>query len=296
MTAARAAVRALLRSRNAPLLTHASLVGLTAGLLALLLAAPFWLAFAPGVIISHRVGVLLHEYIHGIPFRRYRHNLLVLSAWDGMLLLFGLMELFRGTHLAHHRWLNTERDPAWQTAREARPKRGTLGRLSALEAVQHLKYFCESFRGTHPYVEQRRIAAGAAQSVLWIVFWVTIGAPAMVLKLLALTVSTTLMPVSFRGAVEHHSRPDDPAFANEYRVTIPLFNLNRHIHHHEEPTRPWYLLEFRTAKPLGTRQYFTHWYHVYVKKDYALMRPMRRDGASRVEHQRAVAGAAGDRA
>ena len=77
-----------------------------------------------------------------------------------------------------------------------------------------------------------------------------------------------------RGAIEHHGPADDRGFANEYRVIIPLFNLNRHIHHHEEPRRPWYLLEFRTAKPLGWREYFTYWFRVYVKKDLVLMHPM----------------------
>ncbi len=29
----------------------------------------------PGVLLAHRIGVLLHEYLHGIPFRNYRNNL-----------------------------------------------------------------------------------------------------------------------------------------------------------------------------------------------------------------------------
>jgi fatty acid desaturase len=266
-----------LHSRYAPLLTHAGLVGLTALMLTLLVWAPFWVAFVPCAIISHRVGVLLHEYIHGIPFRRYDQNLLVLSAWDGLFLLCGLMELFRGTHLAHHRWLNTERDPGFQTARGSRPRGQVLGVVWLLEGIQHLKYLLESFQGRHPYVRPRRMAASAAQSLLWVGLWVWVGAPEVVAKLLTLVVYNTLVPISLRGAVEHHSHIGDPAFANEYTVVIPLFNLNRHIHHHEAPWVPWYLLEFRTANPLGTRHYLTHWYHAYVKRDYTLMQPMRLD-------------------
>ena len=71
--------RRLLTSRHAPLLTHAALIALTAALFALLQRLPLWIAFVPCAIIQHRIGVLLHEYIHGIPFRRYRTNLLVLS-------------------------------------------------------------------------------------------------------------------------------------------------------------------------------------------------------------------------
>src|SRR5678816_3782463 len=57
-----------LQSRYAPLLTHASLLLLTASLFAVLLRFPFWIAFVPCAIVQHRIGVLLHEYIHGIPF------------------------------------------------------------------------------------------------------------------------------------------------------------------------------------------------------------------------------------
>jgi fatty acid desaturase len=187
--------------------------------------------------------------------------------------MFGLMHLFRGTHLAHHRWLNTERDPAFQTFRERRP---TLwGRVIALEGVQFLIYLGQALRGRHPYVVPARIALGACLSSLWVIFWIYIGLPGMVLKLLALTAYNTMVPVSMRGAVEHHSHAGDARFANEYKVVIPLFNLNKHIHHHEAPYCPWYLLEFRTERPLRTWHYFTHWFRVYVKRDYVLMRPYR---------------------
>jgi fatty acid desaturase len=108
--AARSLWRVLVETRYAPLLTHGSLVVLTVLLFVLLLRAPLWVAFVPCAILQHRIGVLLHEYIHGIPFSRYRSNLRVLVFFDGLLLTYGFGELFRGTHLAHHRWLNTERD------------------------------------------------------------------------------------------------------------------------------------------------------------------------------------------
>ncbi len=41
-----------------------------------------------------------------------------------------------------------------------------------------------------------------------------------------------------------------------------------------EPCRPWYLLDFRTPQPLTTWNYFTHWVHVCVRRDYLLMQPM----------------------
>jgi fatty acid desaturase len=263
--------RGLLTSRHAPVLTHASLVALTVLMFALLVRLPLWIAFVPCALLEHRIGVLLHEYIHGIPFTRYRNNLAVLSLYEGVLLTFGLGELFRGTHLAHHRWLNTDRDPAF-TAEPART--ATRWRsIASLEGIQHVIYLAGSFAGRHPYVRPRRIALGAALSVLCAGGWIALGCRSMPLTLVALTVYNTLFPVSFRGAIEHHSDPADRGFANEYRVLIPLFNLNKHVHHHLEPSRPWYLLEFKTPRPLWTVHYFTHWFRVYVTRELVLMRP-----------------------
>ncbi len=264
----------LLHSRSAPLITHGSLVFLTAALFALLLGLPLWLAWVPCALIHHRIGVLLHEYIHGIPFARYRHNLWVLSFFDGLMLMFGLMDLFRGTHLEHHRWLNTDKDPAFTAKQQKLVGHGPGRWLGALEGTQHLVYMVESFGGKHPYVIRSRIVVGVVLSLTWIGFWVSVGQADVVWALFSLTAFNTLGPVSLRGALEHHSRPDDPSFANEYRVIIPLFNLNRHIHHHEDPRCPWYLLQYRTEKPLWTLHYITHWARVYITREYVLMQPM----------------------
>ncbi len=264
----------LLHSQSAPLITHGSLAFLTVVLFALLLRLPLWLALLPCALIHHRIGVLLHEYIHGIPFARYRHNLWVLSFFDGLMLMFGLMDLFRATHLAHHRWLNTKNDPAF-TAKQQELARHGVGRwLGALEGTQHLLYLVESFRGKHPYVIPSRIVLGVLLSLAWIGFWISIHRVDVVATLFLLTAFNTLGPVSLRGALEHHSHPDDLSFANEYRVVIPLFNLNRHVHHHEDPRCPWYLLQYRTKTPLWTLHYITHWLRVYVTRDYVLMQPM----------------------
>jgi fatty acid desaturase len=266
--------RKALSSRHAAWLTHGSLLLMTAAYFALLLEAPFWLAFLPGVILAHRIGVMLHEYIHGIPLRRYRSCLAVVSFYDGLLLMFGLLELFRGTHLSHHRWLNREGDSGFQQARAKRPAHRLMSLVAALEVTQHLKFYVQALGGHHPFVRPRRIALDVLLSGAWVVFWLQAGRPDMLWKIIAVAIFTTAVPVSFRGAIEHHSRPGDPGFANEYRVFIPLFNLNRHVHHHEEPRCPWYRLEYRTASPLAAWKYFTYWFHVYVTKDLTLMQPM----------------------
>jgi fatty acid desaturase len=265
--------RSFLTSRYAPCLTHFSLAALTSAYFALLVSTPFWIAFVSGVVIAHRIGILLHEYLHGIPFRHYRNNLAIASLFDGLLLMFGMLELYRGTHLSHHQWLNTDGDPAMETTRRARRNR-MRDLCAAPEAIQFLIYLRDAFRGKRPYVRRNRLLIGVVLSTLSVLFWVWIGRGDVVWKMLGITAYTTLLPISLRGAIEHHSYRGDPRFANEYRVWIPMFNLNRHIHHHENPRAPWYLLEFRTKNPLSLGHYMTYWFRVYLKRDLVLMQPM----------------------
>jgi fatty acid desaturase len=261
-----------LESSYAPAITHFSLLLLTAILFTLLLRAPFWIALIPGVMIAHRIGILLHEYFHGIPFRRYRNNLAVLSGFEGLLLLFGLLELIRGLHLAHHRWLNSDLDPVNEPIKSFKWKR--LNDLVLLRTtVQNLTFLVRAVRGEKPYVKGSRICLGIGLSIVVICAWGLLGHPEMVWKTLVISGITLGVPVSIRGAIEHYSFRGDPNFANEYEVSIPLFNANRHVHHHLEPNVPWYLLEFRTKTPLSRWNYFGHWFRTFVKHDFVLMQP-----------------------
>ena len=257
-------------------LTHGSVGLLSVALFALLLTTSFWIAFVPGVILTHRVGVMMHEYIHGIPFRRYADCLRVLAIADSVMLMFGTLELFRATHLSHHRWLNSPGDSGFDHRQDATAPARIVGTIAALEITQHLKFYWEALHGRHPYARPRRIALGVAGSSVFMALWWIAGRPDMIWKLMALTAFTTAVPVSLRGAIEHHAAPGTAGFANEYRVLIPLFNLNRHIHHHEDPRLPWYRLEYRTAAPLHWRHYFLYWFRVYVRRELVLMHPMKK--------------------
>jgi fatty acid desaturase len=223
---------------------------------------------------------MMHEYIHGIPFRRYANCLRVLAFYDGMTLMFGLLELFRATHLSHHRWLNSPGDSGFDNLHVKEHPNRVMGTIASLEVTQHLKFYWEALHGLHPYARRRRILLGLGSSLACIAGWIAIGRPDMVWKLMALTAFTTAVPVSLRGAIEHHSEPGHGGFANEYRVLIPLFNLNRHIHHHEDPRLPWYRLEWRTPAPLHWRHYFLYWFRVYVRKELVLMHPMQKRSKS----------------
>lgn len=277
MTAAAASTwQRALETRQAALITHLCLLAMTAAMFALLWWTPLVVAILPGALLHHRIGILVHEYIHGIPFRRYRNNLIVTTFYDGLLLSFGFVELFRATHLAHHKWLNTERDPAHSaTAPTGGPRSPVLRALWALEAPQHLGYMRDAIAGRVPIVRPRLILAGVVQSVAWCALWLWLGRGDIIVGLVVLAAITTLLSSSLRGAIEHHDAPGTERATNEYRTVLPLFNMNRHAHHHASPTTPWYRLKFQTASPLPRRAFVTHWVRVYVTRQFKMLGPER---------------------
>ena len=268
-------------SPYAPWITHISLGLLFATEYAFILRTPFWVMLLPCILIHHRIGILLHEYMHGIPFRRYKHNLWLLTVANSLLLTFGFQEVFRGTHLEHHRWLNTARDPGYWPPPQGGPKTIHLRPLWLVYRSfrgdhgisLYVKRLTGARNGTHPQVELNRITVEAALSTLCLLFWIALGIYRVPLSLVLLHFCIW-PPGAFRGTLEHSSTPGDPKFANEYRVHIPLFNMNRHIHHHIDPRCPWYLLKFKTPNTPPPSAYWTHWYHVFVKRDYVFMQPM----------------------
>jgi fatty acid desaturase len=282
--------RRFLHSPYASCITHFSLLALLAGEFGLMIWAPLWAVIIPFVAIHHRIGILLHEYMHGIPFRSYKNSVLVFSAVNGLLITFGFLEVFRGNHLAHHRWLNTEKDPGHWKHQDLAPKPSKDKSLWILHRILggghgpsfYFKMLYRSITSDCPYIKPRRVLIEAIMSLAWIAFWLLIGMPTVPLILMAGHLCV-MPPAMFRGAMEHTSKPGDPNFANEYRVWIPLFNMNRHIHHHLDPRCPWYLLEFCTPEPQAPIGYWTHWYHTFVKRDYTFMRPMTRHCAASFE-------------
>ncbi|HWE29505.1 MAG TPA: fatty acid desaturase [Polyangia bacterium] len=257
-----------------PFLTHGCLVATTLLLYGLVLRFPLSPMIIVCAVLQHRIGILLHEYIHGIPFRLQKHNQWVLSLYDPLMCTFGLMQLFRGTHLAHHRWLNTERDPAHQSAQRTAGTGQALGILAALELPQHLQYLRDAVAGRQAFARRSRLAFGFVATVAWVAGWCALGLWRVPLTIGALSIYNAVVSSSLRGAVEHQSDRANPMFANEYRSFVPLFNINRHIHHHLDPRCPWYRLQF-LARPLPAHAFVTHWWKTYVTKRYVLMRPQR---------------------
>jgi hypothetical protein len=95
--------------------------------------------------------------------------------------------------------------------------------LIAHPVVQNLIYLRNQLREEQPYVHNRRILLGFVLAAVTILTWWLLGHPEVVWKTVAITVLTTVVPVSMRGAIKHYSYGGDPNFANEYRVLIPLF-------------------------------------------------------------------------
>lgn len=273
LPAPRSPLQRLLRSRVAAWLTHVSLLALTAGYFALLWYLPLWVAFVPCVFIAHRIGVMLHEYFHGIALGTYRDNHAVVTLWDALMMTFGVLEVARGMHLAHHKWLNVEAPHNEHTHTHLRKG---FNFAAAFDAVRHVGWLFDGLRGKKPFVNGLRIVLGFLGSVAVVSAWIAIGHGDMVWRSLLVMGYTVLVPITLRGAIEHASEPGDPGFANEYRTYVPLFNINRHIHHHEDPTVPWYLLRWRSRNPLPAMNYITHWFGLYLRRTLVQMQPMPR--------------------
>jgi fatty acid desaturase len=253
----------LLRRIGGPWMTHASLLVATLLYYGLLATVPFWIAFVPCVYLGHRIGILLHEYFHGLGFRRYRVNQAVVTLWDGLMLTFGMLEVLRARHLDHHR----EVAGAGRRVETDHPQTG-------LDVARYFTHLADGLRGRLPYVHPRRIGLGAVISTAMIASCVLLGRSDVMWSALAVVVFTVTVPVSLRSAMEHQGEAGADRFANDYRAVVPMFNVNRHIHHHEDATVPWYRLEWRAGTPLSPRAYLTHWYRAHVTGELSELPPM----------------------
>jgi len=186
---------------------------------------------------------------------------------------FGTVEVMRGMHLSHHKWLNKPA-PGHSPLLEASagPRRFTM--LAGFDAVRYVAQVADGLRGRMPFIKSGRIVAGFGFSILSVVAWTAMGHGDVAWGSLLVTLFTIAVPVSLRGAIEHASHPGDPGFANEYRTLLPHFNVNRHIHHHVDSTVPWYRLQWRTTRPLAPINYFTHWFRLHITKTLVPMQPM----------------------
>jgi fatty acid desaturase len=255
------------------MLTHFCLLGFSAGTLAVLYFLPLYIGIPVAVVLYHRLIVLVHEYVHDIPFKEHRHNKMVLTFIDCALLGCGALELFTALHLKHHAWLNTPKDPAWaDTKKEKKSLKSALAGLELVHLIRHL------FGEDDSPVNRKRAAVHMMVSIAWGALLTWFGFGKLVVSLLVVSWIAALVTSSLRGSVEHHGPPDDEAFSHEYRPILPAFNINRHIHHHLQPKLPWYDLRYVTERPLSRWCFFTHWYRAHITGEYVLIKPMKGEG------------------
>lgn len=223
-------------------------------------ALPVWLLAPLGALLTAWHGSLQHETIHGHPTRSRRINALV--GWPP-LSLWMPYELYRASHLAHHR---DERitcpieDPESfyvlpeEWAAMGRARRGLLlanqtllGRMILGPAIAIAGFWkaeaATLLRGNvRHWVVWTRHVAGVAAILLWLT--AICGFPVW-LYLAAFSyggLSLTLL----RSFAEHRAAVD-PRHRTAVVEAGPLFGLlflnnNLHVAHHAKPGAPWYRL------------------------------------------------------
>ena len=144
-----------------------------------------------------------------------------------------------------------------------------------LEITHYFAFYWEAWRSRHPYVRSHRLALGVGLSLASIAFWIAVGRGDVVWKLMVLTAFTTAVPVSFRGAIEHHSE----AGRSRLRQRVPRADPAVQPESPRASSRgaaaavvPPAVADAASRSTGGTTSSIG--FGVYVKKDLVLMHPM----------------------
>ena len=210
---------------------------------------------------QHSLGVMVHEGAH---YRLARNKELndwlseLLCAWP---LLFISTRAYRRNHNAHHRHLNTERDPdlarkqgpAWQFPKPARHIAGYLiGTALGGGLIRSILLFKNIEPSKRP-TNERRFVIGRVVFLVTLATTLTLTgtwAPFLAMWLVPL-VTWALVAQEIRSISEHHGIPDGPGVYAGTRTTIPtifdrLFvashGVQFHMEHHLYPSVPIYKL------------------------------------------------------
>jgi fatty acid desaturase len=253
----RAAIQKLNQIRPIWNLVELLFVGLwvTAG--ALVLTAPAWpvrlAAYITIGLAIHGMAAILHEAIHGNTFRNR-----LLDYWAG--LVTGIPALFsvtayRVTHLPHHWYNRTERDP------------GEIMNLTKNGRLLSVVFYCWIFVGmffvilTTPFTsqqwaqprERRMIAAEyagiAALIAALVLLGIRYGFLSAILQLWGIPLVFAAMIGNVRGWAEHmmtlrgHPLTQSRTVTSNRLLSFLFLNANYHLEHHLFPGMPWYNLQ-----------------------------------------------------
>ena len=248
------------------------------------------------IVIGSRInglGGLMHDAAH---YRAYENR--QLNDLIGEILALptsASMAGYRNTHFAHHRELNSEKDPDWQRNVGLKEFEFPAPRASVLmyfaQYLAGLKTGAALF-GFHRNKETRDVPAAVARARL--VFFagllaasIALGFWKLVLLYWIVPLLTVFLAIRYLRNVAEHYAVEHENVLNESRTVLAPFwelwliapwGLNYHLEHHLFPSVPCFQLKelhelLMTRQPYPEIAHVTHGYFSGVLVDCASTRP-----------------------
>ena len=248
------------------------------------------------IVIGSRInglGGLMHDAAH---YRAYENR--QLNDLIGEILALptsASMAGYRNTHFAHHRELNSEKDPDWQRNVGLKEFEFPAPRASVLmyfaQYLAGLKIGAALF-GFHKNKETRDVPAAVARARL--VFFagllaasIALGFWKLVLLYWIVPLLTFFLAIRYLRNVAEHYAVEHENVLNESRTVLAPFwelwliapwGLNYHLEHHLFPSVPCFRLKelhelLMTRQPYPEIAHVTHGYFSGVLVDCASTRP-----------------------
>ena len=231
-------------------------VSLWAAAATLILTVSFWPAKLAGYVTIgfaiHGLASLLHEAIHGSIFRNRR-----LDYWAGFLTgLPGLLGVtaYRVTHLPHHWYNRTERDPA--EIMNMTKNRGLLKIFFYLWIIGGMFLMIVMTPiGAQKYAKpnEKRMIAAEYVTLLAVIAGLVLagwrfGFLGAIIEVWAVPLLFAALIANVRGWSEHmltlpgHPLHQSRTVSSNRLLSLLFVNANYHLEHHLFPGMPWYNL------------------------------------------------------
>ena len=248
------------------------------------------------IVIGSRInglGGLMHDAAH---YRAYENR--QLNDLIGEILALptsASMAGYRNTHFAHHRELNSEKDPDWQRNVGLKEFEFPAPRASVLmyfaQYLAGLKIGAALF-GFHKNKETRDVPAAVARARLvyfagLLAASIALGFWKLVLLYWIVPLLTVFLAIRYLRNVAEHYAVEHENVLNESRTVLAPFwelwliapwGLNYHLEHHLFPSVPCFRLKelhelLMTRQPYPEIAHVTHGYFSGVLVDCASTRP-----------------------
>jgi fatty acid desaturase len=247
------------------------------------------------VVIGSRInglGGLMHDAAH---YRAYANR--QLNDFVGEVLALptsASMAGYRNTHFAHHRELNSEKDPDWQRNVGLKeyefPAPATSVLMHAAQYLAGLK-IATALGGFHKNKETRDIAAAVARARLFffaalLICSIALGFWKLMLLYWIVPLMTVFLAIRYVRSVAEHYAVEHENVLNESRTVLAPFwelwliapwGLNYHLEHHLFPGVPCFRLAelhrlLMTRDPYPQIAHVTHGYFRGLLRDCASAR------------------------